>query len=203
MGPHSELRFLTDLPVSLPQTQVPGNLTSATLGPLSSSTMYTVRVTCFYLGGGSSVLTGHVTTRESAKSRLGCSWTVPLCPTEGPMLSVCSSCIRAGGDKCLDKGPGTFLHVADPCLKVNAKVSTLCSIYTPHLLEKAPSPGQLSVMELPGDAVKLSWLATALSGVLVYQIKWMPLGEGKAREVRTRGRRPFREIPMAPDPKAK
>uniref|UniRef100_F6UFI2 Collagen alpha-1(XX) chain n=1 Tax=Mus musculus TaxID=10090 RepID=F6UFI2_MOUSE len=97
------------------QTQVPGNLTSATLGPLSSSTMYTVRVTCFYLGGGSSVLTGHVTT------------------------------------------------------------------------QKAPSPGQLSVMELPGDAVKLSWLATALSGVLVYQIKWMPLGEGKAREISVPG----------------
>uniref|UniRef100_A0A8C6H7C7 Collagen alpha-1(XX) chain n=1 Tax=Mus spicilegus TaxID=10103 RepID=A0A8C6H7C7_MUSSI len=97
------------------QTQVPGNITSTTLGPLSSSTMYTVRATCFYLGGGSSVLTGHVTT------------------------------------------------------------------------QKAPSPGQLSVMELPGDAVKLSWLATALSGVLVYQIKWMPLGEGKAHEISVPG----------------
>lgn len=80
LGPHSELRFLIGLPVSLPQTQVPGNVTSAILGPLSSSTMYTIRVTCFYLGGGSSVLTGHVTTSESVKSRLGCSWTVSLCP---------------------------------------------------------------------------------------------------------------------------
>ncbi|XP_050999941.1 collagen alpha-1(XX) chain isoform X2 [Acomys russatus] len=97
------------------QVQLPGNVTSATLGPLSSSTMYNVRVTCFYLGGGSSVLTGHMTTK------------------------------------------------------------------------KAPSPSQLSVMELPGDAVKLSWLATALSDVLVYQIKWMPLGEGKAHEISVPG----------------
>lgn len=115
------------------------------------------------------------------------------------MPGICSGCVKAGGDK----GPGPFLHVANPCLKVNAKVITLYSIYTPHLPEKAPSPGQLSVVELPGDAVKLSWLATTLSGVLVYQIKWMPLGEGKAHEVRTRGRQPFREIPMAPDHKAK
>lgn len=78
--------------------------------------------------------------------------------------------------------------MTDPCLKATAKVSTLYSIYTPRLPEKAPNPSQLSVMELPGDAVKLSWLATALSGVLVYQIKWMPLGEGKAHEVRTWGR---------------
>ncbi|CAH6776643.1 Col20a1 [Phodopus roborovskii] len=97
------------------QAQVPGNTTSATLGTLSSSTKYTVRVTCFYFGGGSSTLTGHVTTK------------------------------------------------------------------------KAPSPSQLSVMELPGDAVKLSWVATALSGVLVYQIKWMPLGEGKAHEISVPG----------------
>ncbi|XP_038962691.1 collagen alpha-1(XX) chain isoform X3 [Rattus norvegicus] len=97
------------------QIQVPGNVTSATLGPLSSSTVYTIRVTCFYLRGGSSVLTGHVTT------------------------------------------------------------------------QKAPSPSQLSVTELPGDTVKLSWLATALSGVLVYQIKWMPLGEGKAHEISVPG----------------
>nr|XP_021503550.1 collagen alpha-1(XX) chain [Meriones unguiculatus]XP_021503561.1 collagen alpha-1(XX) chain [Meriones unguiculatus] len=97
------------------QVQVPGNATSATLGPLSSSTMYNVRVSCFYFGGGSSMLTGHVTTK------------------------------------------------------------------------KAPSPSQLSVMELPGDAVKLSWLATDLSGVLVYQIKWIPLGEGKAHEISVPG----------------
>lgn len=82
------------MPVSLLQTQVPGNITSATLGPLSSSTMYTVRVTCFYFGGGSSVLTGHVTTRESV---LGYSWTVSLCPTEGPLLGVCSGFVKPGG----------------------------------------------------------------------------------------------------------
>ncbi|XP_075820080.1 collagen alpha-1(XX) chain [Microtus pennsylvanicus] len=97
------------------QTQVPGNATSAILGPLSSSTKYTVRVTCFYFGGGSSVLTGHVTTK------------------------------------------------------------------------KAPSPIQLSVVELAGDSVKLSWVAAALSGVLVYQIKWTPLGEGKAHEISVPG----------------
>ncbi|XP_015850503.2 collagen alpha-1(XX) chain isoform X2 [Peromyscus maniculatus bairdii] len=97
------------------QAQVSGNTTSATLGPLSSSTKYIVRVTCFYFGAGSSMLTGHVTTK------------------------------------------------------------------------KAPSPSQLSVTELQGDAVKLSWVATALSGVLVYQIKWMPLGEGKAHEISVPG----------------
>ncbi|KAK7795841.1 hypothetical protein U0070_004466 [Myodes glareolus] len=53
--------------------------------------------------------------------------------------------------------------------------------------KKAPSPIQLSVVELPGDAVKLSWVAAALSGVLVYQIKWMPLGEGKAHEISVPG----------------
>lgn len=89
------------------------------------------------------------------------------------------------------KGPGTFLHLTDPCLKSTVEVSTLHSIYTPFLSEKAPSPSQLSVVELPGDAVKLSWLATALSGVLVYQIKWMPLGEGKAHEVRRQGQVTF------------
>ncbi|KAL6031809.1 hypothetical protein STEG23_030785 [Scotinomys teguina] len=97
------------------QAQVPGNTTSATLGPLSSSTNYIIRVTCFYFGGGSSMMTGHVTTK------------------------------------------------------------------------KAPSPSQLSVTELQGDAVKLSWVATTSSGVLVYQIKWMPLGEGKAHEISVPG----------------
>ncbi|XP_030681169.1 collagen alpha-1(XX) chain isoform X2 [Nomascus leucogenys] len=97
------------------QTEAPGNATSATLGPLSSSTTYTVRVTCLYPGGGSSTLTGRVTTK------------------------------------------------------------------------KAPSPSQLSVTELPGDAVQLAWVAAAPSGVLVYQIKWTPLGEGKAREISVPG----------------
>lgn len=48
---------------------------------------------------------------------------------------------------------------------------------------KVPSPSQLSVTELPGDEVQLEWAAAAASGVLVYQIKWTPLGDGKAREV--------------------
>uniref|UniRef100_A0A2K6LGQ5 Collagen type XX alpha 1 chain n=1 Tax=Rhinopithecus bieti TaxID=61621 RepID=A0A2K6LGQ5_RHIBE len=97
------------------QTEAPGNATSATLGPLSSSTTYTVRVTCLYPGGGSSTLTGEVTTK------------------------------------------------------------------------KVPSPSQLSVTELQGDAVQLAWVAAAPSGVLVYQIKWTPLGEGKAHEISVPG----------------
>ncbi|KAB0349451.1 hypothetical protein FD754_014308 [Muntiacus muntjak] len=97
------------------QTEVPGNATSATLGPLSSSTTYTVRVTCLYPGGSSSTLTGRLTTR------------------------------------------------------------------------KVPSPSQLSVTELPGDEVRLQWAAAAVSGVLVYQITWTPLGEGKAREISVPG----------------
>ncbi|XP_013000077.1 collagen alpha-1(XX) chain [Cavia porcellus] len=97
------------------QKEVPGNATSATLGPLSSSTTYTVQVTSLYSGGVSSTLTGHVITG------------------------------------------------------------------------KAPSPSQLSVTELPGDSVRLTWAASAPSGVLVYQIKWTPLGEGKAHEVSVPG----------------
>nr|XP_031543483.1 LOW QUALITY PROTEIN: collagen alpha-1(XX) chain [Vicugna pacos] len=97
------------------QTEVPGNATWATLGPLSSSTTYTVRVTCLYPRGSSSTLTGHLTTR------------------------------------------------------------------------KVPSPSQLSVTELPGDKVRLEWAAAAASGVLVYQIKWTPLGDGKAHEISVPG----------------
>uniref|UniRef100_A0A4W2EGV9 Collagen type XX alpha 1 chain n=1 Tax=Bos indicus x Bos taurus TaxID=30522 RepID=A0A4W2EGV9_BOBOX len=97
------------------QTEVPGNATSAILGPLSSSTTYMVRVTCLYPGGSSSTLTSRLTTR------------------------------------------------------------------------KVPSPSQLSVTELPGDEVRLEWAAAAVSGVLVYQITWMPLGEGKAREISVPG----------------
>lgn len=47
------------------------------------------------------MLTGHVTTSESGKSRLGWGWTVSLCPAEGPMLGVCPGCARLGGNKCL------------------------------------------------------------------------------------------------------
>ncbi|XP_059751999.1 collagen alpha-1(XX) chain isoform X6 [Balaenoptera ricei] len=97
------------------QTEAPGNATSATLGPLSSSTTYTVRVTCLYPGGSSSTLTGRLTTR------------------------------------------------------------------------KVPSPSQLSVTELPGDKVQLEWVAAVASGVLVYQITWTPLGEGKAHKISVPG----------------
>ncbi|XP_021110892.1 collagen alpha-1(XX) chain isoform X3 [Heterocephalus glaber] len=97
------------------QKEAPGNATSATLGPLSSSTTYTVRVTSVHRGGSSSTLTGQVTTG------------------------------------------------------------------------KVPSPSQLSVTELPGNAVRLTWAASAPTGVLVYQIKWTPLGEGKAHEISVPG----------------
>ncbi|XP_059563469.1 collagen alpha-1(XX) chain [Myotis daubentonii] len=97
------------------QIEAPGNATSVTLGPLSSSTTYTVRVTRLYPGGGSSTTTGRLTTR------------------------------------------------------------------------KVPSPSQLSVTELPGGAVRLAWAAAAASGVLVYQIKWTPLGDGKAHEISVPG----------------
>lgn len=57
------------------------------------------------------------------------------------------------------------------------------SVSLPRLPGKVPSPSQLSVTELPGDEVRLEWTAAAASGVLVYQIKWTPLGDGKAHEV--------------------
>ncbi|XP_078299995.1 collagen alpha-1(XX) chain isoform X3 [Panthera onca] len=105
------------------EVEAPGNATSATVGPLSSSTAYSVRVTCLYPGGSSSVLTGRLTTR------------------------------------------------------------------------KVPSPSQLSVTELPGDEVRLEWTAAAASGVLVYQIKWTPLGDGKAHEISVPGHRDVAVLP--------
>ncbi|KAM9589757.1 LOW QUALITY PROTEIN: collagen alpha-1(XX) chain [Trichechus inunguis] len=97
----------------LGQLEAPGNASSATLAPLSSST-YNASVTCVYPGGGSSTLTGRVATRD------------------------------------------------------------------------VPFPSQLAVTELR-DGVRLEWVATAASGVLVYQIKWTPLGSGKAHEVSVPG----------------
>ncbi|XP_053746007.1 collagen alpha-1(XX) chain isoform X3 [Panthera pardus] len=105
------------------EVEAPGNATSATVGPLSSSTAYSVRVTCLYPGGSSSVLTGRLTTR------------------------------------------------------------------------KVPSPSQLLVTELPGDEVRLEWTAAAASGVLVYQIKWTPLGDGKAHEISVPGHRDVAVLP--------
>ncbi|XP_042785989.1 collagen alpha-1(XX) chain [Panthera leo] len=105
------------------EVEAPGNATSATVGPLSSSTAYSVLVTCLYPGGSSSVLTGRLTTR------------------------------------------------------------------------KVPSPSQLSVTELPGDEVRLEWTAAAASGVLVYQIKWTPLGDGKAHEISVPGHRDVAVLP--------
>uniref|UniRef100_F6QH03 5'-nucleotidase n=1 Tax=Monodelphis domestica TaxID=13616 RepID=F6QH03_MONDO len=52
---------------------------------------------------------------------------------------------------------------------------------------KVPAPSHLKVTELPGDDVRLEWAAAAASGVVVYQIKWTPLGEGKAYEISVPG----------------
>ncbi|GAB5569015.1 collagen alpha-1(XX) chain isoform X7 [Prionailurus iriomotensis] len=119
------------------EVEAPGNATSATVGPLSSSTAYSVRVTCLYPGGSSSVLTGRLTTR-------------PVPPA---------------------------------------------SVSPPRLPGKVPSPSQLSVTELPGDEVRLQWTAAAASGVLVYQIKWTPLGDGKAHEISVPGHRDAAVLP--------
>lgn len=64
-GGGSWLQASTRVPAGS-QVEAPGNATSATVGPLSSSTAYSVRVTCLYPGGSSSVLTGRLTTREWA-----------------------------------------------------------------------------------------------------------------------------------------
>lgn len=59
--------------------------------------------------------------------------------------------------------------------------------------------------ELPGDEVQLEWAAAADSGVLVYQIKWTPLGDGKAREVRggeREGHLPAPQLQESSDPTA-
>ncbi|XP_008072965.1 collagen alpha-1(XX) chain [Carlito syrichta] len=71
----------------------------------------------------------------------------------------------------------TFLYPGGSSSTLTGRVTT----------RKAPSPIQLSVTELPGDAVRLAWVAPASSGVLVYQIKWTPLGEGKAHEISVPG----------------
>lgn len=55
--------------------------------------------------------------------------------------------------------------------------------------------------ELPGDEVQLQWAAAAVSGVLVYQITWTPLGEGKAHEVWGQRTLPSPASPMNPAPR--
>ncbi|XP_062058407.1 collagen alpha-1(XX) chain isoform X2 [Lepus europaeus] len=74
------------------------------------------------------------------------------------------------------------VHVS--CLYPGGSSATLTGHVT---TKKAPGPSRLSVTELPGGAVQLSWAAAASSGVRVYQIKWTPLGEGKAHELSVPG----------------
>lgn len=74
-----------------PQKEVPGNATSATLGPLSSSTTYTVQVTSLYSGGVSSTLTGHVITGEWEVGGAGPGWAAPSVQPRSLGPLVCGS----------------------------------------------------------------------------------------------------------------
>uniref|UniRef100_A0A6I8NKN3 Collagen alpha-1(XX) chain n=1 Tax=Ornithorhynchus anatinus TaxID=9258 RepID=A0A6I8NKN3_ORNAN len=62
------------------------------------------------------------------------------------------------------------------------------SVLTDHVTtRKVPAPYPLRVIELPGDDVRLEWGHAAIADVVVYQIKWTPLGEGKAHEISVPG----------------
>ncbi|KAM9248192.1 LOW QUALITY PROTEIN: collagen alpha-1(XX) chain [Dugong dugon] len=153
-GPQRPARLCRAMYISsegghLGQVEAPGNASSATQAPLSSSTTDNVRVTCVYPGAGSSTLTGRVTTREWGKAGLGLE---PAAP-------------RRGG---FESSPRRVLGKGEQGGKV-------------------PNRSQLAVTELPGDGVWLEWVATAVSGVLVYQIKWTPPGNGKAHEISVPG----------------
>ncbi|KAF0883662.1 COKA1 protein, partial [Crocuta crocuta] len=95
----------------------------------------------------------------------------------------------------------TAYSVRVTCLYPGGSSSTLTgrlttpSVSPPRLPGKVPSPSQLLVTELPGDEVQLEWTAAAASGVLVYQIKWTPLGDGKAREISVPGTRRMAVLP--------
>uniref|UniRef100_A0A8D0HJ24 Collagen alpha-1(XX) chain n=1 Tax=Sphenodon punctatus TaxID=8508 RepID=A0A8D0HJ24_SPHPU len=52
---------------------------------------------------------------------------------------------------------------------------------------KVPPPNYLKVTELSGSDVRLEWEAAAASDVVVYQIKWNELGEGKSHELSVSG----------------
>ncbi|XP_039092869.1 collagen alpha-1(XX) chain [Hyaena hyaena] len=86
----------------------------------------------------------------------------------------------------------TAYSVRVTCLYPGGSSSTLTGRLTTR---KVPSPSQLLVTELPGDEVQLEWTAAAASGVLVYQIKWMPLGDRKAREISVPGTRRMAVLP--------
>lgn len=102
-------------------------------------------------------------------------WTLKISIAARCLLCAAPSQVRAGTWAGATVGPaGTMREDWGP----------LChpSLSLP-LPGKVPSPSQLSVIELPGDEVQLEWAAAAASGVLVYQITWTPLGEGKAHKV--------------------
>ncbi|XP_059751998.1 collagen alpha-1(XX) chain isoform X5 [Balaenoptera ricei] len=118
------------------QTEAPGNATSATLGPLSSSTTYTVRVTCLYPGGSSSTLTGRLTTlswsppsnlalASESPNSLRVSWT----PPSGHVLHYQLSYALASGsgpEKSISI-PGPRSHVTLPDLLAATKYRVLVS----------------------------------------------------------------------------
>ena len=102
-------------------------------------------------------------------------WTVQINTAARCLLCAAPSQVRAGTWTGVTVGPaGTVCkdlgHLCHPSLSL-------------PLPGKVPSPSQLSVTELPGDEVRLEWVAAVASGVLVYQITWTPLGEGKAHKV--------------------
>jgi hypothetical protein len=130
------------------------------------------------------------------------------------VMGVWSDSTERGGDESLTgmtgrlhemQGPGTSLIRTNSCSNSCSSGLALQVLSPSPSSGKAPSPSQLSVTELPGDAIRLTWVATGSSGVLVYQIKWTPLEEGKAHEVQGTGAGngwPFREDSPAPDPEA-
>uniref|UniRef100_A0A8C8R9W4 Collagen alpha-1(XX) chain n=1 Tax=Pelusios castaneus TaxID=367368 RepID=A0A8C8R9W4_9SAUR len=52
---------------------------------------------------------------------------------------------------------------------------------------KVPSPSGLKVTELSGNNVQLQWEGAPASDVVVYQVKWNALGEGKSQELSVAG----------------
>ena len=122
------------------------------------------------------------------------------------MIQTNTSQVRAGTWTGVAVGPRTSAWPTAPLGKgtagtVSGDWGPLCrpSLSLP-IPGKVPSPSQLSVTELPGDEVQLEWAAAAVSGVLVYQITWTPLGEGKAREVGVRTL-PTPAPPVSPAPR--
>lgn len=114
----------------------------------------------------------------------------PCCPADGAGPPPGSGCIlgrgRVWAQLLHEDGvplPPSETRASKAAFRAPGGTRPRASASLSRLAGKAPSPSQLSVTELPGDEVRLEWAAAAASGVLVYQIKWLPLGDGKAHEV--------------------